>query len=75
MVGDGGFASLALFQRLRDDAVCVARCRMDARFFNHPPPRQAGQKGRPGGVDTRQVTPKTRAVRKATQWERMTIAG
>ena len=75
MVGDGAFASLAVFRRLRDDAVCVARCRMDARFFNTPPPRQAGQKGRPRVVGTRQLTPKTRAVRKATKWVRMTIAG
>jgi hypothetical protein len=75
MVGDGAFASLALFRTLRDDAVCVARCRMDARFFNPPPPRKTGQKGRPRIVGTRQLTPKTRAVRKATKWVRMTIAG
>lgn len=75
MVGDGAFASLEVFQMLRDDAVCVARCRMDARLFNPPPPRKTGQKGRPRIVGTRQLTPKTRAVRKATQWVRMTIPG
>ncbi len=75
MVGDGAFASLAIFQRLRDDAVCVARCRMDARFFNPPPLRKTGQKGRPRIVGTRQLTPKTRAVRQATKWVRMTIPG
>src|SRR3954453_10209969 len=31
MVGDGAFASLAVFRTLKDRAVCVARCRMDAR--------------------------------------------
>ena len=75
MVGDGAFASLALFQRLRDEAVCIARCRMDARFFNPPPLRKTGDKGRPRIIGTRQLTPKTRAVRKATKWVRMTIAG
>jgi hypothetical protein len=75
MVGDGAFASLALFRTLRSDAVCVARCRMDARFFNSPPPRQSGQKGRPRVVGTRQLTPKTRSVRKATKWVHMTIPG
>ena len=75
MVGDGAFASLAVFRRLRDDAVCIARCRMDARFFNPPPLRKTGDKGRPRIVGTRQLTPKTRAVRKATKWVRMTIAG
>jgi hypothetical protein len=75
MVGDGAFASLKVFQMLRDDAVCIARCRMDARFFNPPPLRKTGQKGRPRIVGTRQLTPKTRAVRKATQWVRMTIPG
>jgi hypothetical protein len=75
MVGDGAFASLALFRTLRSDAVCVARCRMDARFFNPPSPRQSGQKGRPRVVGTRQLTPKTRSVRKATKWVRMTIPG
>jgi hypothetical protein len=75
MVGDGAFASLAIFHRLRDDAVCVARCRMDARFFNPPPLRKSGQKGRPRIVGTRQLTPKTRAVRQATKWVRMTIPG
>jgi hypothetical protein len=75
LVGDGAFASLAVFQRLRDEAVCVARCRMDARFFNHPPLRQAGQKGRPRVVGTRQLTSRTRAIRKATKWVSMTIPG
>jgi hypothetical protein len=75
MVGDGGFASLAVFQRLRDDAVCVARCRMDARFFNPPPARKKRTEGRPGVVGTRQLTPRTRALRKATQLVRMTIPG
>jgi hypothetical protein len=50
MVGDGAFASLELFRALRGDAVCVARCRMDARFFNPPTPRKNGQKGRPRGM-------------------------
>jgi hypothetical protein len=48
---------------------------MDARFFNHPPPRKAGQKGRSRVVGTRQLTPRTRAMRKATKWVRMTIPG
>jgi DDE superfamily endonuclease len=38
MVGDGAFASLTVFRTLKERAVCVARCRMDARFFNPPPP-------------------------------------
>jgi hypothetical protein len=75
MVGDGAFASLAVFRTLKDRAVCVARCRMDARFFNPPPARKTGQKGRPRVLGTRQLTPKTRAVRKATTWVRMTIPG
>jgi DDE superfamily endonuclease len=75
MVGDGAFASLAVFQPLKDRAVCVARCRMDARFFNPPPPRRTGQKGRSRVLGTRQLTPKTRAVRTATKWTRMSIAG
>jgi hypothetical protein len=48
---------------------------MDARFFNPPPPRKKGQKGRSRVVGTRQLTPRTRAVRKATKWARMTIPG
>ena len=75
MVGDGAYASLDVFWRLRDRVVCVARCRMDARFFNPPPPRKTGHRGRPRVVGTRQLTPKTRAVRTATKWERMTIPG
>jgi len=75
MVGDGAFASLAVFRTLKDRVVCVARCRMDARFFNPPPPRKTGQKGRSPLLGTRQLTPKTRAVRKATKWTRMTIPG
>jgi hypothetical protein len=75
MVGDGAYASLDVFWTLRDHAVCVARCRLDARFFNPPPARKQGQKGRPRVVGTRQRTPRTRAVRKATKWERMTIPG
>jgi hypothetical protein len=75
MVGDGAFASLAVFRTLKDRAVCVARCRMDARFFSPPPPRKTGQKGRPPLLGTRQLTPKTRAVRTATKWTRMTIPG
>src|SRR4051812_3136975 len=75
MVGDGAFASLEVFRRLKDRAVCVARCRMDARFFNPPPPRKKGQKGRSRILGTRQLTPKTRAVRKATKWARMTVPG
>lgn len=75
MVGDGAFASLELFHTLRCHALCVARCRMDARFFNPPPARKAGQKGRPRVVGTRQLTPRTRSVRKATKWIRMTIPG
>jgi hypothetical protein len=63
MVGDGAYASLDLFWTLRQRAVCVARCRMDARFFNPPPPRKRGQRGRP------------RAARKATKWVRMTVPG
>jgi DDE superfamily endonuclease len=58
MVGDGAYASLDLFWRLRDRVVCVARCRMDARFFNPPPPRKPGQRGRPRVVGTRQLTPR-----------------
>jgi hypothetical protein len=75
MVGDGAYASLHVFWRLRDHVVCVARCRMDARFFNPPPPRKTGQRGRRRAVGTRQLAPKTRAVRKATEWVRMTIPG
>jgi hypothetical protein len=75
MVGDGAFASLAVFRTLKDRVVCVAHCRMDARFFNPPPPRKTGQKGRSRVLGTRQLTPKTRAVRTATKWTRMTIAG
>jgi hypothetical protein len=75
MVGDGAFASLEVFRRLKDRAVCVARCRMDARFFNPPPPRKKGQKGRSRVIGTRQLTLKTRAVRKATKWARMTVPG
>src|SRR5215213_7325921 len=75
MVGDGAYASLDVFWRLRDRVVCVARCRMDARFFNPPPTRKTGQKGRPRVVRTRQLTPRTRSVRKATKWVRMTIPG
>ncbi|HEX2184767.1 MAG TPA: transposase, partial [Chloroflexota bacterium] len=67
MVGDGAYASLEVFWRLRDRVVCVARCRMDARFFNPPPPRKPGQRGRPRVVGTRQLVPKTRALRKATR--------
>jgi hypothetical protein len=75
MVGDGAFASLAVFRTLKDRAVCVARCRMDARFFNPPPSRKKGQRARSRVLGTRQLTPKTRAVRKATKWLRMTIPG
>src|SRR4051794_30609553 len=75
MVGDGAFASLEVFRRLKDRAVCVARCRMDARFFNPPPPRKRGQRGRPRAVGTRQLTPRTRAARKTTKWVRMTVPG
>jgi hypothetical protein len=75
MVGDGAYASLDVFWRLRDRVVCVARCRMDARFFNPPPPRRIGQRGRRRVVGTRQLAPKTRAVRKATKWVRMAIPG
>jgi hypothetical protein len=75
MVGDGAFASLTVFRNLTDQAVCVARCRMDARFFNPPPARKTGQKGRSRVLGTRQLTPKTRAVRKATKWTRMSIPG
>lgn len=71
MVGD----SLAVFRTLRNRAVCVTRCRMDARFFNPPPARKKGQKGRSRVLGTRQLTPRTRAVRKATKWVRMTIPG
>ena len=67
MVGDGAFASLELFRTLRCHALCVARCRMDARFFNPPPVRKPGQKGRPRVIGTRQLTPRTRSVRKATK--------
>ena len=75
MVADGAYASLDLFWTLRERAVCVARCRVDARFFNPPPPRKQGQKGRPRVAGTRQLAPRTRAVRKATKWQRMTIPG
>ena len=75
MVGDGAFASLELFRTLRCHTLCVARCRMDARFFNPPPARKAGQKGRPRVIGTRQLTPRTRSVRKSTKWVRMTIPG
>src|SRR3954464_15286840 len=75
MVGDGAFASLTVFQTLKDRVACVARCRLDARFFNPPPPRKDGQKGRSRVLGTRQLTPKTRAVRTATKWTRMSIAG
>ena len=75
MVADGAYASLDVFWALRERAVCVARCRLDARFFNPPPPRKKGQKGRPRVRGTRQLTPRTRAVRHATAWVRMTIPG
>src|SRR3954463_15093341 len=75
MVGDGAFASLAVFRTLKDRMVCVARCRMDARFFNPPPARKAGQKGRPRVIGTRQLTPRTRSVRKPPRWVRMPIPG
>jgi hypothetical protein len=75
MVGDGAFASLAVFRTLKERAVCGARCWMDARFFNPAPTRKTGQRGRSRVLGTRQLTPKTRAVRTATTWVRMTIPG
>src|SRR3954454_2459437 len=75
MVGDGAYAILDLFWTLLQRAVCVARCRMDARFFNPPPPRKRGQRGRPRAVGTRQLTPRTRVARKTTKWVRMTVPG
>lgn len=75
MVGDGAFASLNIFGMLPPGAVCVARCRMDARFFNPPPDREKGQKGRPRIIGTRQITPETRLARKNTKWVRMTVPG
>ena len=75
MVGDGAFASLEVFRALQERVVCVARCRMDARFFNPPSARKKGQKGRSRVVGTRQLTLKTRAIRKATKWARMTVPG
>src|ERR1700750_1655898 len=71
MVGDGAFASLEIFRTLKDRAVCVARCRMDARFFNPPPARKKGQSGQPRVIGTRQLTPKGRSVSQATKWGRM----
>jgi len=62
MVADGGYASLDVFWALRERAICVARCRIDARFFNPPPPRRKGQIGRPCVVGTRQLPPRTRAL-------------
>src|SRR6195952_943846 len=73
--GEGALATPGAFRRLEDRVVCVARCRMDARFFNPPPPRKKGQKGRSRVVGTRQLTLKTRTVRKATKWVRMTVPG
>jgi hypothetical protein len=75
VVGDGAYASLDLFWTLRQRVVCVARCRMDARFFNPPPSRKRGQRGRPRAVGTRQLTPRTRAARKTTKWVRITVPG
>src|SRR5947209_15759767 len=75
IVADGAYASLDLFWTLRERVVCVARCRLDARFFNPPPPRKQGQKGRSRVVGTRQLAPRTRAVRKATKWAGMTVPG
>src|SRR3954447_16551492 len=40
MVADGAYAGLEVFWALRERVVCVARCRMDARFFTPPPPRR-----------------------------------
>lgn len=54
MVGDGAYASLDVFWRLRDRVVCVARCRMDARFFNPPPPARRGREA--GGVSSAHVS-------------------
>jgi hypothetical protein len=75
MVGDGGFACQDLFLSLGGKVICVARCRMDSRFFEPPPMRKRGQMGRPRVVGIRQPTPGERLADPATAWKRTTIAG
>lgn len=75
LVGDGGFASLALLKSLSiRSVICVTRMRLDARLFNPAPPRKKGTKGRPRLVGTRLPSLQQVLADPRTLWRRLTFA-
>jgi DDE superfamily endonuclease len=72
LVGDGGFASLELLNRLsRRSVLCVTRLRLDARLFNPALPPKKGTKGRPPLVGARLPSLQQVLADPNTAWQRL----
>jgi hypothetical protein len=74
VVGDRAYAALELLDAVRPVATLVVRLRLDARLFAPPPPRVAGQKGRPRLVGERLPNLTAHRDDPQTVWKRLTIA-
>jgi DDE superfamily endonuclease len=74
-VGDGSYGCMELFDDLREHLDLVARMNAKARFFDPPPARTPGARGRPRKVGARQTTPKERLADPATVWSHVRVPG
>ncbi|MDY7009921.1 MAG: transposase [Planctomycetota bacterium] len=69
---DGQYATRDMVMRLPKGTNLVSRIRRDAAIYDLPPPRRAGQRGRPRKKGKRLPTPWRIALRRKSGWKEIT---
>jgi DDE superfamily endonuclease len=72
-VTDSSHASIDLLNAVRDRVCVVSRLHLDARLFDHPPPRTARTLGRPRRIGERQASLASRLENPDIRWNEATI--
>ena len=74
VVADMSYAAIDLLEAVRRHLTVITRLRLDARLFDPPPVRHAGQRGRPRVSGARQPSLAQRLTNPATRWRQVTIS-
>lgn len=73
LVVDGAYTNSTLLKKRPANVTVVGRGRLDAVLYAPPPPRRAGQMGRPRVKGVRLPSPKAQAAEPCACWEHVTV--
>jgi hypothetical protein len=72
-VADSSFAAIELLAAVREHVTMITRLRLDAALYEPPPPRRAGQPGRPRKKGKRLMRLDRMLTDRRRRWQRLTL--